>query len=106
MLSDEASQERADDALLWSLRAADVEALRFRDGAIVFNPLSWDTHLLNESAFQILDALGRGASRPETLVQRIVGDRLSQDDPRVAQVETCLEEMESLGLVTREYVGG
>ena len=94
-----------DNATLWRLEYPDrTESFVFDDTAVVFNPVSWDTHLLNESAFLILEVLRSGPEHAERLAQLLAGDEPSEHDALVGQVIAALADMESLGLVTRRPV--
>lgn len=82
----------------------DTPLLRFDDEALVFNPASWETHLLNASAALVLDALVAG---PRS-VEEIVGAVAAQVDARgeaavpagfAEQVSELLGQLASLGLV-------
>lgn len=79
---------------------AGIRALDFGEECIVFNPLSWDAHLLNAAAAMVLDRLTEGA---QTLaeVERYLGDLLV-DVERVdaaAHAQRLVGELEHLGLV-------
>ena len=54
----------------WQLsNPADTAVLRFDDEALVFNPATWETHLLNESASIVLDALLEGPRSVDEIVE-------------------------------------
>jgi len=82
----------------------DVRVERFGDEAVVFNPLSWETHLLNETAAHVVEALRRGPSDAESLAADLTAALDPEVSPEayVAQIEGLLEELEGLGLVVRE----
>jgi PqqD family protein of HPr-rel-A system len=85
----------------WRLsNPVDTAVLRLDDEALVFNPLSWETHLLNESASLVLDALLEGPRSVEEIVARAreVADAVLPDD-FAAQVGELLGQLESLGIV-------
>ncbi len=86
----------------WALCAAEpLRIARFEGEALVFNPVSWQTHLLNASALQVLDALARGPGSLQDLVAAL-GDP-SPDDSETAgtefTVQALVAELEVLGLV-------
>lgn len=86
----------------WALRAP--EGLRiFREGgeALVFNPLSWQTHYLNETALRVLDALACGPRRLDDLVAAALEGSAPADARWRSQVLQLLEELERMGLVVR-----
>ena len=71
------------------------------EGAVIFNPASWETQLFNESAFRILQALRSKPQRAQELVALLAGDEPSASGVEAGQVLAALAEMESLGLLTR-----
>mgnify|MGYP002784245996 CR=1 FL=1 len=101
---------RDEAALRWRLAAGRApEAARFADGALVFNPLTWETHLLNPAAMQILDALSAAPRDTGALADELAHGHDVDADARTAfaaQVGAALAEMEVLGLVRRDAAGG
>ena len=88
----------------WRLRNhPDIRVVRFGDEAVVFNPLSWETHLLNETAAHVVDALRRGFTDAEALAADLTAalDPEASPEAYVDQIERLLEELEGLGLVVR-----
>jgi PqqD family protein of HPr-rel-A system len=78
---------------------------RFDDGALVFNPLTWDTHLLNPAATQIMDALRTAPCDSDALASALLGERETDAEERAAyaaQVAATLAEMAVIGLVERD----
>jgi len=75
---------------------------RFDDEAMVFNPLTWETHLLNGVAMSVLDALASGPRTEARLLDEVWrGDReLEPGSGRDAALR-FLHELDSLGLVER-----
>lgn len=74
-----------------------IRIQRFGDEALVFNPITWETHLLNGVAVRVLDALFTGPKRGAELIE--------ESDPRVAaprsipdEIIGFLDELDSLGL--------
>ena len=99
----------ANQESVWLLATAEVpEALRLDDDAAIFNPVSWETHLVNEPADRILRSLARGPRTPSELASDVYGDPDAEParEVMVAQLIAALEEMESLGLVKREPAAG
>ena len=89
----------------WVLRSsAETRFCRFESESLVFNPLSWETHLLNESAVQVVAALAETPQSVRDLVERMLEagmaaqGELSVED----QLEGLLIELENLGIATRE----
>ncbi|MGH6689679.1 MAG: HPr-rel-A system PqqD family peptide chaperone [Gammaproteobacteria bacterium] len=48
-----------------------IRIRRFGDDALVFNPVTWETHLLNGVGMRVLDALSTGAKDEAELVAEI-----------------------------------
>jgi PqqD family protein of HPr-rel-A system len=84
----------------WKLRAR-LKVARFDEGALVFNPVSWQTHLLNDSAVRALDVLSARPSSLGDLVAAILGDPARGDwsAEELGVAEALLVELETLGLV-------
>jgi PqqD family protein of HPr-rel-A system len=78
---------------------AETAVLRFDDEALVFNPSSWETHLLNEAGALVLDALVAGPRSIDEIVAQVESEVAVPDD-FAGQVDTLLGQLESLGLVT------
>lgn len=93
-----------DPVLSWQLaNPAQTRVSRFDDEALVFNPLSWETHLVGFPALRLIEALANGPKREAELVAEIADD----DDGAASDLEgvrtetrTLLVELESLGLVS------
>jgi|LNFM01.1.fsa_nt_gb PqqD family protein of HPr-rel-A system len=86
-----------------SPRFAATEALRlrqFEDGTIVFNPDSWDAHLLNSAAAAVLEMCMVGPTTKED-VEAFLADALSTEGQSCAasHAERLLAELVELGLV-------
>jgi PqqD family protein of HPr-rel-A system len=82
---------------------------RFGDDALVFNPVSWETHLLNDLGMRVLDALASGARREPELVAAVYGSAPRDADfaARHDELARFLDELGMLGLVEpeKEVVG-
>jgi PqqD family protein of HPr-rel-A system len=76
----------------------DTAVLRFDDEALVFNPSSWETHLLNEAAALVLDALVAGPRSVDEIVAQVESEVAVPED-FAGQVDALLGQLESLGLV-------
>lgn len=89
----------------WRLIAPDDTAvLRFGDEALVFNPASWETHLLNASAALVLDALAAGPRSVGAIVGEVAARVDAGGEATVpadfdGQVTELLGQLASLGLV-------
>jgi PqqD family protein of HPr-rel-A system len=79
-----------------------IRILKFGDESVVFNPMSWDAHLLNAAAVEVLDLLTRGP-RPFDDVVVFLGETLVEAERADASEHTqrLLHEFEQLGLVHR-----
>lgn len=87
----------------WQLaNPAETPILRFDDDeALVFNPATWETHLLNESASIVLDALAEGPRSLEEIVGEVASvAEAALPDGFAEQVGELLGQLESLGLVS------
>lgn len=79
----------------------DTPRLRFDDEALVFNPSSWETHLLNEAAALVLDALVAGPRSVDEIVAEVVNaGEVTVPEGFADQVSELLGQLASLGLVT------
>ena len=88
----------------WKLRNQDgLKIVRFEVEAAVFNPVSWHTHLLNDSAVRVLEALLAGPKPVDGIVSAVAGEasgtELTRDDREM--IEALLAELEALGLVEK-----
>ena len=95
------------EAPKWRLRLSEqVRIARFGDEALVFNPLSWQTHLVNDSTLQVIEALRRGSCSVVALAQLLYGSELEGDDATQAEsiVTSLLEELRLLGLCEPEVL--
>ena len=86
-----------------SARFAAVTDLRVRlfdDEAVVFDPLSWDAHLLNPAAFAVLELLLE-APRSEDEVTAFLAKALQAEEHSQvpAHARRLIGELQSLGLV-------
>lgn len=80
--------------------APEVKVLFFDDEAVVFNPKSWETHVLNASASLILERLLAGACG-KAEVEQILLVALDQDERKHARehAERLLGDLVSLHLI-------
>lgn len=86
----------------WQLaHPEDTAILRFDDEALVFNPESWETHFLNDSAAFVLESLLDHPQSVEALVAAVKGaSDAPLPDAFGDQVADLLHQLESLGLVS------
>jgi PqqD family protein of HPr-rel-A system len=77
-----------------------IRVLNFEDESIVFNPTSWDAHLLNAAAAAVLESLAQGPRSVrdiEVLLREALRETEQADASEHAQ--RLLREFEQLGLV-------
>jgi PqqD family protein of HPr-rel-A system len=84
-------------------RFAPSDGLRLRhfdDEAVVFDPLSWDAHLLNPAAIAVLELL-QESSRTEAEITAFLADALQPDEQAqaAAHARRLIDELRLLGLV-------
>jgi PqqD family protein of HPr-rel-A system len=84
-----------------------IRIRRFGDEALVFNPLSWETHLLNGVAMRVLDALAEGPRADTELVAELFGSDPRAGEPRSMrdEIASFLGELDGLGLAERVREG-
>lgn len=80
----------------------DLRAREFGDEAVVFDPLSWDAHLLNPAAFAVLELLLE-APRSENEVVAFLAEALHPNEQPQApsHAHRLIDGLQSLGLVRR-----
>jgi PqqD family protein of HPr-rel-A system len=89
-------------------RVTDVQNARIQwfDGdAVLFNPISWDTHLLNLAAGLIVEQLLTTARRADEIALALVEQGVELDPsagPMQQQIASLLDQLERLGLVISE----
>jgi len=85
----------------WRAGYPEILTIPLDDELVVFNPISWETHLLNAAGAQVFEALlERAMSLPELRLE-LEDMRAGVSEPvRDEQIETLLAELEDLGLVT------
>lgn len=82
-----------------------VDALRFRtfdDEAVVFDPVSWDAHLLNPAALAVLELFLEAPRSTEDIVSFLADalEAVEQTDAP-AHAERLIRELQYLGLIRR-----
>jgi len=92
----------ADAALIWQLTDLPrTRVHRFGDEGLVFNPLSWETHLVSDPALRVVEVLASGPRREVDLALELAAE---DDEPDVASVRNrlkpLLDELRNLGLVS------
>lgn len=78
-----------------------IRVLTFDDESVIFNPLSWDAHLLNAAAAVVLEFLDRprAVEEIEQLLREALLEEQQADAP--AHARQLLQQFEQLGLVQR-----
>ncbi len=87
------------------LRPDEIRISPLDAGAAVFNPLSWETHILLPEAARVLEALRAGHADLESLAAAFAGAGRPEAGDAAEQREALvalLEDLEGLGLVTAE----
>lgn len=100
-------EEAGADPVRWRIASADrVRVVRLDDAALVFNPLSWQTHYLNEAAHCVFDALSeRPMSVNELVVETVeAADRVSAADNArwTRALRAHLRDLAAMGLITQD----
>jgi PqqD family protein of HPr-rel-A system len=72
---------------------------RFDDEALVFNPLTWETHFLNGVAARVLDAVSETPTTQAQLVGELCG--ADEDEAMCAEIVKFLGELETSGLIEK-----
>jgi PqqD family protein of HPr-rel-A system len=67
---------------------------------VVFNPASWETHVLNDAAAAVLEAIA-AAPKTEHAIAALLRERLIDDQQAEAPhyAHSALEQLRSLGLI-------
>jgi PqqD family protein of HPr-rel-A system len=93
-----------DPTSLWRLTdPAQTRVRQFGDEALVFNPLSWETHLVNLSVIRVVEALTQGRKSEAELGAMLADEEDGTVDAEDARNELrgVLDQLESLGLAFR-----
>jgi PqqD family protein of HPr-rel-A system len=72
---------------------------RFDDEALVFNPLTWETHFLNGVAARVLDTVSATPRTEADLVGELCGGEAAETKRQ--EIVKFLRELEALGLTER-----
>lgn len=81
-------------------RSASQRALLFDDELVVFNPETWDTHILNAAAALVFSELAT-APRSAQEIESLLADALTADERENAadQARRLLDDLHTLGLI-------
>ena len=88
----------------WQLTShPNVRVVHYGAEAVVFNPLSWETHLLNETAAHVVESLHHGPRSVEELSAALVEGLDPESAPEVYadQIAALMVELEAFGLALR-----
>ena len=92
------------DRVHWRLREQDgLRVARFGFDAVVFNPISWQTHLLNDSAMRVFEGVACGTQTPGRIVSAL-GEEAPDAEPALddlRMIGALLADLEALGLVEK-----
>jgi PqqD family protein of HPr-rel-A system len=94
------------DEVRWRIAQPEqIRVVHLADAAVVFNPLSWQTHCLNAAACRIFDALAaRPMSVRELLAETVQGaETLEPDeaDELAAAFDRHVGDLALMGLIVR-----
>src|SRR5215475_13163163 len=92
----------ADAALIWQLTDLPrTRVHRFGDEGLVFNPLSWETHLVRDPALRVVEVLASGPRSESVLAAELAAEDVDTPDVEEvrAQLRPVLDELRGLGLV-------
>ena len=93
---------RQDPAPVWRLAdPAHTRVRRFDDEALVFNPVSWQTHLVGSPGAWLIEALASGPKRESELAAALIDETEAPADNQAARdaLRALLEELRGFGLV-------
>ena len=86
----------------WRACHPTIRSVPLDDELAVFNPVSWETHLLNPGGAQVFEVLLERAASIRELRAELEALRADEGEPiRDEQIEALLAELEDLGLITR-----
>jgi len=101
-----AAQTRHQTELHWRFIDATNARIQWFDGEVViFNPISWETHLLNLAAALIVEQLLAGPRGVDEIARSLVEEGITLDPHAGSmeqQIASLLEQLERLGLVVAE----
>ena len=81
-------------------RGVPDRALRFDDETVVFNPLSWDTHILNAAAAAVFDYIADAPRSPQD-IEAFLAEALASDqrDQCAEHAARLVRDLMALGLI-------
>ncbi len=86
--------------IFWTAKHSELLWEHWNDEAVIYNPLSGETHYLNRMAMEILSTLEQSPATCSTLMEGMAG-RFAPEDTRELNhlVLQLLEELDQLGLI-------
>jgi len=101
-----AAPSRQPGELRWRFTDAPNVKVQWFDGeAVLFNPISWDTHLLNVAAGLIVEQLLTRARRTDEIAHALLAEGVELDPDAGSmyqQIASLLDQLHRLGLVVGE----
>jgi PqqD family protein of HPr-rel-A system len=76
----------------------------FDDEVAAFNPVTWNTHLLDVSAAVVLEALARGPATAQAIEPLLSGCRAAEGTDAKRLTAALLDELVDAGLIEAEPV--
>jgi PqqD family protein of HPr-rel-A system len=90
---------------LFRLRgSAEPRLYAFDDEVAAFNPVTWNTHLLDASAAIVLEALARAPATAEAIAPLLSGCRAAAGTDARRLTAALLDELVDAGLIEAETV--
>ena len=84
--------------------SAQLKLFAFDDEVAAFNPVTWNTHLLDASAAIVLEALARAPASAEAIEPLLSGCRAANGADARRLTEALLDELVDAGLIEAESV--
>lgn len=81
-----------------------LRLFQFDDEAAVFNPVTWDTHVLDASAAIVLETLSRSPADCVAIEHLLSGIRAASDADATQLTTLLLDELAAVGLIEAEPV--
>jgi PqqD family protein of HPr-rel-A system len=81
-----------------------LKLFTFDDEVAAFNPVTWETHLLDASAAAVLEALARAPATVERIAPLVSGSRAAEGADAAQLTRALLDQLEAAGLIEAEPV--
>jgi PqqD family protein of HPr-rel-A system len=82
----------------------ELKLFTFDDEVAAFNPVTWDTHLLDASAAVVLKALARAPATSAAIEHLLSADPAASDSDAARLTTALLGELAAVGLIEPEPV--